>query len=251
MNKEEFIQNYIANRLSEADKVRAEELLKTDVELQELYETHQEMTAAFKLSNDKALKKRFQELDAIDTSETTTHEAKKFNFGMLGRIAIAAIFIVGAFFAINQFSSDGGVFESYFEVCPNTYLPITRGTTTQDAQFEAFKAYESGNYLKAATAFKNLLASDNNSSIQFYYAMSLMNQEKYDLALQELNNLTKENFDYQIESLWYAALIEIKKKNVASAEKHLQTLQQLNPTYKKEEIEMILEKLQSKKTGNL
>lgn len=243
MNKEEFIQNYIANRLSEADKVRAEELLKTDVELQELYETHQEMTAAFKLSNDKALKKRFQELDAIDTSETTIHEAKKFNFGMLGRIAIAAIFIVGAFFAINQFSSDGDVFESYFEVCPNTYLPVTRGTTEQDAQFEAFKAYESGKYSKAQLGFTELLAKAENLNIRFYYAMSLMNQEKYDLALQELNNLTAQNFDYQTESLWYAALIQIKKKNGASAEKYLQTLQQLNPQYKKEEIKSILEKL--------
>ena len=244
MNKEEFIQDYIANRLSEEDKVRAEELLKTDVELQELYETHQEMTAAFKLSNDRVLKKRLQELDALDTSETTTSGVKKFNFGMLSRIAIAAIFIVGAFFVINQFTASDTIFVSYFDACPNTYLPVTRGTTTQNAQFEAFKYYESGDYLKAEKTFKDLLASENNFNLRFYYAMSLMNQEKYDLALNELNKLTTITFDYQVESLWYAALIQIKNNNKETAKKHLQTILELNPKYKLEEIKTILEKFQ-------
>ncbi|MCH2194455.1 hypothetical protein [Kordia sp.] len=245
MNKEEFIQDYIADRLSDEDKVRAEELLKTDVELQELYESHLELTAAFQISNDKALKKHLQELDA-NTIEATDNGTKKSNFGMLKRIAIAAIFIIGAFFAINQFSANGDIFDSYFEVCPNTYLPITRGTSSPDATFEAFKSYESGNYLKAEKAFKDLLSSDDNPNIRFYYAMSLLNQEKSGLALKELNILTRNtnaNFDYQLESFWYVALIQFQQDKLEDAVKNLQVIQRVHPNFKAEEIKSILEKL--------
>ncbi|MFK7749981.1 MAG: tol-pal system YbgF family protein [Kordia sp.] len=240
MDTEEFIQNYIANRLSDAEKARAEELLKTDVEFQELYETHLELTSAFKISNDKALKKRFQQLDATETSIDTV---KKFNYGMLRNITIAAIFIVGAFFAIDQFTGNSDVFDTYFETYPNTFLPVTRGTTDKDAQFEAFKAYESGNYAKAQSDFVALLKKTNNPNIRFYYAMSLLNQKEYDLALKELNNLTVQNFDYQIESLWYAALIQIKNKDFKNAKGNLQTIQKLNSTYKSEAIRTILARM--------
>jgi len=244
MNKEEFIQDYIANRLSDAEKTRAEVLLKTDAELQELYEMHLDLTAAFKISNDKALKKRLQALDDADEMAEPTTVPKNTNFGMLRRIAIAAIFIVGVFIAVNQFTARGDVFETYFEVCPNTYLPVTRGIAKQHSSFEAFKAYESANYAAAATAFEQILKTENNPNIRFYYAMSLLNQEKFELALNELNKLTSEIFDYQAESLWYAALIHLKNKNTETVKNQLEQLQQLNPTYKSAEIQKILQELQ-------
>lgn len=244
MNKEEFIQDYIANRLSAEEKARAEELLQSDAELKELYELHQELTTAFKVSNDNALKKRLQALDENRSADTIPHSTQKNNFNILKRVAIAAIFIVGAFFAINQFTGGNAMFDGYFEVCPNTYLPVTRGTTSPNAQFEAFKLYESGDFESAEIAFQKLLENDSNTSIRFYYAMSLMNQEKYDLALNELNSLTNTTFDYQVESLWYTALIHIKNKNSAAATKQLEKLQKLNSNFKQEEINKILEKLE-------
>ncbi|AXG70012.1 hypothetical protein KORDIASMS9_02241 [Kordia sp. SMS9] len=243
MNKEEFIQDYIANRLSVEEKARAEKLLQSDAELQELYEMHQEMTAAFKLSNDKALKKRLQTLDDNREEEVIPLSPQKNNFTVIKRIAVAAVFIVGAFFAINQFTGNGDVFDAYFEICPNTYLPVTRGTTSQDAQFEAFTLYESNAFQSAEIAFEKLLKNEENSSIRFYYAMSLMNQEKYELALNELNSLTNTTFEYQAESLWYSALMHLKNKNSATAKEQLQKLQKLNSDYKQKEIMAILEKL--------
>ncbi len=243
MNKEEFIQDYIANRLSAEEKVRAENLLQSDAELKELYEMHQELTVAFKISNDKALKKRLQALDENSEEANISHSSPKNKFNFIKRIAIAAIFIVGAFFAINQFAGSNTMFDTYFEVCPNTYLPVTRGITSPNTQFEAFKQYESNDFESAEIAFKNILAKDANTSIRFYYAMSLMNQEKFELALNELNSLTNTTFDYQAESLWYAALIHLKNKNSATATKQLEQLQKLNANYKQEEITTILEKL--------
>ncbi|MEM6684493.1 MAG: hypothetical protein AAF617_01760 [Bacteroidota bacterium] len=245
MNKEELIQDYIANRLSDAEIAQAESLLKTDAEFQELYETHLELTAAFKISNEKALKKRLQALDTIDTTKITEtpQQKSKNTFTLVRRLAIAAILIVGAFIAVNQFVAQGDIFDSYFEVCPNTYLPVTRGTTNEDATFEAFKAYESGTYDQAALAFKQLLATDNNPNIRFYYAMSLLNQEKLTVALNELNAISNQTFDYQSESLWYAALIHIKKDNSAAAKTQLETLQNINPAYKSVKIQDILAKL--------
>jgi tetratricopeptide (TPR) repeat protein len=241
MNKEELIQDYIANRLSAEEKARVATLLATDVELQELLALHQDMAEAFAISNKKALKKHFQDLEAKSTSETTVTEAKN-NSGILRRFAIAAILIVGVFFAINQFTRND-VFDSYFEVCPNTYLPVTRGITNENLEFEAFKAYESGDFEKASTIFSEVLTKTKNSNLQFYHAMSLLNQQQYDSALAKLKVLTQESFEYQAEALWYAALVAIKNENSATAKNYLQQLQKVNPNYKTEAVTEILKEL--------
>ncbi|PTX63483.1 hypothetical protein C8N46_10183 [Kordia periserrulae] len=243
MNKEELIQQYIANRLSDVEKANVEALLTTDAEMQELYETHQEMATAFQLSNDRTLKKDLQALDATISSTDKLNKQGKRNFNVLYRVAIAAIFIVGAFFMLNQYLGKDTMFETYFEVCPNTYLPVTRGNSKQEATFEAFKAYESNDFAQAETAFKTILAGEENRNIRFYYAMSMLNQEKTDLALNELNTLTSQTFDYQAEALWYAALIHLKNNNTTAAKHLLEKLQKVNPAYKSEAIQSILSQL--------
>ncbi|WP_298425180.1 hypothetical protein [uncultured Kordia sp.] len=236
MDKEKFIQNYIANRLSEEEKANVEALLETDAEMQDLYETHKEMAAAFQLSNKKAIKKRLQ---ALDTEETGS-KRKGFFQNNYSKIAIVAVFILGVFFMINVLKSDGNLYDSYFEICPNTYLPVTRGDYQDTLEFEAFKSYESADFKTAETTFNTILKTDTNPTIQFYYAMSLLNQDKLDEALTQLQILNTKTFDYQLESLWYTALIQIKNKDVVSAEKHLNAIQQLDSVFKTKEIQAIL-----------
>ena len=243
MDKEEFIQDYIANRLSDEENKRAENLLETDAEFQELYATHQEMNAAFALSNQKALKKHFQDLEAGNEVESATTETSRNTTGIFRKLAIAAILIVGAFFAINQFTAKDDLFSTYFEVCANTYLPVTRGTSDQNQEFEAFKAYENGDFEQATILFSDLIANKKDTTIQFYYAMSLLNQEEYSSALAQLQNLITTDFDYKTEALWYAALIELRNENSATAKKYLQQIQTQQPNYKKEAIATILKDL--------
>lgn len=236
MDKEEFIQNYIANRLSDEDKTRFEELLKTDLEFQELYETHKEMVAAFQLSKSKEIKARLQELD----QEEIPVKTKSFFQSKFRKIAIVAVLVLGMFFMVNLLNSNGDLYETYFEICPNTYLPVTRGNTQNDIQFEAFKAYESNDFKTAETIFETILKTEKNTTIQFYYAMSLLNQDKFNLALAQLNSIQNKEFDYQVEALWYTALIQLKNKDIESAKQHLKTIQQLNKDFKTEEIQSIL-----------
>ncbi|MEM7105656.1 MAG: hypothetical protein AAF502_21135 [Bacteroidota bacterium] len=244
MDKEELIQDYLANRLSEEDKVLVDNLLKTDREFQKLYASHLELSMAFRISSEKALKKQLQELDASMTTESLDNNIKKSNFGLLRRLAIAAIFILGVFIGIDQFRADNDVFDSYYEICPNTYLPITRGETNTGKEYEVFKAYENGYYATAETNFEEILRSKNDLNIRFYYAMTLLNQDKYDLALAELKTLTDQTYDYQIESLWYAALIQIKKQDYNVAKEYLLKLRSLNSSYKSQEIPSILKAIQ-------
>ncbi len=238
MDKERLIQDYSANRLSEKEKARVEDLLKTDLEFSELYLEHKQVAIAFQISEKEALKKRLQKLD----TENTTSGIKKIVQSKFSQVAMVAVVIFGIFY-ITFFNSNDDIFESYFEISPNTYLPIVRGKTASDLKFEAFKAYERNDFEASAVAFHDLLKTDSNLNIQFYYAMSLLNQDKFDLALAQLNNLHKEKFDYQVESLWYAALIQIKKNDVESAKKHLLDIQQLNPNFKSAEIATILKDL--------
>ncbi|WP_420572286.1 anti-sigma factor family protein [Kordia sp.] len=239
MNREEIIQDYIANRLSEEEKMKVEALLETDVELQEMYETHTTLAEAFKLTKSDEIKARLQQLDRNEVIPTKKQVTRR----MFARIAIAAVFIFGIFFTVNQLQSTSDFYESYFEVCPNTYMPITRGNESESLQFEAFKAYENKDFKTAETTFTTVLETTNDLNITFYYAMSLLNQEKHDEALAALIPLSKKTFDYQVESLWYTALIQLKNKETEAAKKNLFTLQQLNSNFKTNEIQSILSSL--------
>ncbi|WP_046757319.1 tetratricopeptide repeat protein [Kordia jejudonensis] len=239
MQKEEFIQDYIANRLSDTEKARFETLLETDAEFREAYETYQEVAMAFQLSKSNEIKQRLQAIDALETT------AKTRNFFQLHfrKMAIAAVFIVGMFLTINALRSDGNMYDSYFEICPNTYLPVTRGENEQHVQFEAFKAYESADYATAEKIFNTILKTDKNPTTRFYYAMSLLNQEKFDLALAQLETLRSITFDYQVETLWYAALIELKNENFERAKSNFEAIDNLDKNFKATEIQEILAKL--------
>lgn len=239
MNKEEFIQNYIANRLSEEEKEKVEALLKTDVELKEIYEGYKEMAVAFRLSKTEALKKRFQEID----EQSTTTRKTRFALSKWSKIIVAAVFILGVFFMVRTLQSKEDLYASYFEICPNTYLPVTRGEEAANPTFEAFKAYENNDFKTAASQFEHILKTSDNKNIRFYYGMSLLNQEQYDLALEQLFLVNKESFDYQLESLWYTALIKLKKQQKNHAKQILTAIQQLNSDFKSEEIKTLLEQL--------
>jgi len=241
MNKEQLIQDYIANRLSEVDRKRVDDLLETDSEWKEAYIAYVEVADAFQISERDALKKRFQELDATTPTISILSRIKKRYLVKLSRMAVILV-IIGLFYVIGLTNSSNGVFESYFEICPNTYMPITRGmnVSTESKEFEAFKAYETADFETSEIAFNELLKTTKNPTIRFYYAMSLLNQDKFNSALAQLKTINTTHFDYQAESLWYSALIYSKNNDMEQSKKNLLRIQELYPNFKADDVRSIL-----------
>jgi tetratricopeptide (TPR) repeat protein len=158
-------------------------------------------------------------------------------------LAVACAVVLGFFFNIYTSETGSTLYDSNFDVLPNTYQPITRGTS-ENENLKAFEAYENGDFKTAEAEFEDILKTSTNPNIQFYYGLSLLNQSKFDLALEEFNKITDINYEYQAELLWYKALIHIKKEAYPKAKEYLEILNAQNANFKAKERNVLLKKLQ-------
>ncbi|WP_179021162.1 hypothetical protein [Winogradskyella forsetii] len=237
MNTERRIQDYLANRLSEKDRIEVENLLETDADFKSEFESHRDIFIAFKIAEAKKLKTHFQELE--DTLPKEKSNLKKFKYAYL---AIASILVIGFFYNILSSESGNDLFESNFEISPNTYQPVTRSNNSNKNN-SAFIAYENGDFITAEKEFEVLLATSNNPNIRFYYASSLLNQSKIDSALKEFKTLNAINFEYLEESLWYTALIYLKKEDYSNSKAILNKLDTINSAFEIEKRKQLTKKL--------
>ena len=141
MNTDERIQNYINNRLSDEDRKLVEDLLDSDLDFKVEFDTHTDVSEAFKISEAKALKKELKALDHADSpNKTNTNSTRKYMY-----LAVACVFLLGFFFTVYNTTSGAKLFNSNFEIYPNTYQPVTRGHTSTSNN-AAFIAYENGDF---------------------------------------------------------------------------------------------------------
>ncbi|MBC2843639.1 tetratricopeptide repeat protein [Winogradskyella flava] len=240
MNNEELIQDYIANRLSEKEKAKVERLLETNSGFKTAFESHKDIAVAFKVSEADKLKTYFKQLE--DNPVNSTSLFNKFKYVYL---AVASIIAIGFFY--NSFNTVSGneLFNSNFEIYPNTYQPVTRSNESS-ANNDAFVAYEKNDFITAERDFETLLKTSENPNIRFYYALSLLNQSKFDLALKQFEILDGKEYDYIEESLWFSALIQVKKENDIKAKEKLNQLKILKSAFKSEERKLLLQKLNNR-----
>ena len=235
MNHENLILKYFNKTLSKKEETLISNLLETDATFKVLFNEHENMHMAFKLNEKAHLKNRLKQLDPIEVLPIKKTLNKK-----LISLALACCLAVVAFYF---FSNNTMSYHNYFEVYPNVYQPVVRGSESKNN--EAFIAYENKNYLKAENDFKAIIKVNNtDANIEFYYAMSLLNQNKFSEAKAVLNKLKNKNHNFKPETLWYAALISINNKDLELAKKELNTLLKLNSDFKKEETKQLLKRLE-------
>jgi len=237
MNPEELITKYFNKTLSKAEENTFTSLLNTDAHFKALFEEHKNMQVAFKI-NEKAKLKEF-----LNTLETPK---KPFIKTFLNQktivLAAACCLVLGVFYFFNSNNTPLNIYDNYFEVYPNVLEPVVRGKTSTNS--EAFKAYENKSYLKAEKLFETTLKLKPNSNIEFYYAMSLLNQDKLHEAQNVLNDIKLKTHDFEAEVFWYSALIAIKQNDFISAKKELHALNQLKSDFKKLESNRLLKRLE-------
>ena len=155
-------------------------------------------------------------------------------------MAAMVLVIIGLSIYLNFFNTS--LYDKYFETYPNVYQPVVR-STSQSMTDKAFMYYENKKYKEAQQSFELLLKSNPNPNIRFYYALSLLNDDKTEKASTEFENLLDTNFEFQPEVYWYYALAEIKLKNLDQAKTILETAENLNFSFKAKERKKILKDL--------
>lgn len=233
MEHEELIQHYFKKTLSKKDMDKVLQLKASDLEFETKFNDYEDVQNAFKL-NEKAALRIF--LNTIDQKSPSFYN--KFINPKVIAIAIASCAIIG-FFYFNSLNTPSNLYNSYYDSYPNVYQPIVRGDDANE-NTTAFEAYENGKFLKAEKAFKTLSAQTNDDNLLFYYAMSLLNQNKLTEASQVLETLKTKNHEFLAEVYWYSALIDVKNNNYDKAIQNLNNVKKINKDFKNQDIEQLL-----------
>ena len=237
MNKEDLLQKYFKNTLSQKEGEHLKSLLETDADFKASFEEYNNFNLAFESHEAGALKSFLKSLDNTDKIQ----QIKWYKNTKIIYLA-AAILVIALCIPFLVKPDVNNLYNDYFDLYPNVEQPIVRGYEETEIS-TAFKAYEAEEFPAAIDAFQNLLEEDNNPNYRFYYAMSLLNNDQSDLALEELSQLENIDFDYQNEVLWYKALIHLKNNENKQAIAKLNELENSGSSFKSKERKVLLQQL--------
>lgn len=220
-NFEDKMDAYIQNKMNELErKVFEKELLK-DPEKKERFEQHKEAVQMIEIAS---LKKQLDRIEhEVDQKQKSISQKKTKVISLFPRaqmIGIAAsmtILIVAAvwIFYPSPKSTEHFAFRKYYQKDPG--LPTTMGVSDQITLDQAMLLYKQNDYKEALHAFETLINESPNDTIQYYYAMSLMELDQFAEAEKTLRKLEIQSPNLQQRRDWYLimALLQLNKENEA------------------------------------
>ncbi len=198
-------------------------------------------------NNDEALKNIESEALKQIESRLSTEVIKPVKSNMPKLIILLVILLGLSFFLITKIAggnNNQNLYASNYEAPPFLLSSTERSSDSSvDAIADIKNLYAQKNYnacLEAMTANNNALLKEN-TNLELYQAICLLEQDNASMAAEVLSNPAIEIEDVR---LWYLSLAQISKGDQNAAKATLQSLIDLPGTYKEEEATSILEKLQ-------
>ncbi len=159
-----------------------------------------------------------QDVDAVkrQVNKSIGRSRKRFAYGFTSAAAVILLLILTLLIVNRDFSANERLFAAYFKPIAAEMLPL-RGDNRESARFEAFLAYNRGDYALAATQFESLLASNPGSdTLALYSALAHIMDEEYAAALGHLEGLeNNSSSSYYEHAEWYLALLYLRQDNTA------------------------------------
>ncbi|MEX0997549.1 MAG: tetratricopeptide repeat protein [Flavobacteriaceae bacterium] len=214
-----LFEDYLTQSLTETERNAFEKRLDEDTAFREAFELYKE-TSAFlehKFSDTTerdAFKENLSKISSTHSVETKA-PSKKIRLLHPWKLAVAAsiVVIVGVFYA-QWFTTP--VYQDFADY-PQISLTV-RGESNQ-IKAEAENAFNAQNYQDALPLFKSLLETEpENTEIQLYLAVSLVEENAFAEADSLFDTLLKEPSAYLNLARWYASLSKLKQKEYAETE---------------------------------
>lgn len=222
MNEERYIlfSQYLENELSEDEKTNFEKQLYENSELASTFEIFKELNLHLenKFRNEKDLKAFEKNLKSISKKHFKTKKPKVVAFKPWQYAAAASVAIlVGLFF----FQNINPSFEDYNN--PENAYFTERGDVNENLK-SAQDAFNSKNYKVAIPHFEAVLKENKSPEIQYFYAVSLLEDNQFQKAETNLTELKSGTSIYKNKATWYLALSKLKQKEYKSCKEILLTI---------------------------
>ncbi|MES2574601.1 MAG: tetratricopeptide repeat protein [Bacteroidota bacterium] len=219
MNEERYIvfDQYLANELSAEEKTNFEKQLSEDEELASAFETFKELNLHLdnKFGNATELNTFKKNLKSISAEHFKTKKSKVIAFRPW-QYAVAAS--VAVLFGLFVFQNINPSFDEYNN--PEMATFIERGDVNENLK-QAQDAFNAKQYETAIPYFESILKEKKSAEIQFFYAISLLEENQFQKAETNLSELKSGNSLYKNKAIWYLALSKLKQKDYKSCEEIL------------------------------
>jgi hypothetical protein len=213
MNEELYIgfESYLNNELPPEEKIQFEIKLKTDNEFNKEFELYKETTLFLnhKFSkNTTDFKQNLQSISKEYFSENQQKPTKVISFKPWYFAAAASVAIVlGTWFGMQN---NNPTYED-FNQHENAYF-IERGEADLNMK-NAQDFFNNHQFNKAVVAFEKI-KNIHNPELQYYYAIALIETNKYHKAESILKSIQQGSSAYKDKAVWFLALSKLKQEKI-------------------------------------
>lgn len=222
MNEERYILfgQYLENELSAEEKTNFEKQLSEDQEFASAFEIFKDLNLHLenKFGNATELNTFKKNLKSISKEHFKTKKPKVVAFKPW-QYAIAAS--VAIFVGLFVFQNINPSFEDYNN--PEMATFIERSDVNENLKL-AQEAFNSKKYKTAIPYFEAILTANKSPEIQYFYAISLLEENQIQKAEANLVELKSGISVYKNKATWYLALSKLKQKEYKSCKEILLTI---------------------------
>ncbi|MFC4721379.1 tol-pal system YbgF family protein [Geojedonia litorea] len=236
MDKDELIANYFLGNLTPDEEQKFEYLMQTDTDFKKDVEFQSQVKDAIFRHERHNLKQRLQDVEK-DLIPKNTNKIK-----WLVAAAILISLSVGYYIFDSSYTYTE-LYAIYFEPAPNIVHPIVRDGIEDNDETKAFVAYQKQDYKLAAQLFDKVFQDTKTSEILFYEAISLMEINNIDQAIEKFEIHKKYNDLLSNKTHWYMALAYIKQNNIEKAKDVLNLIINNQESYNYKKAKELLRKL--------
>ena len=222
MNEERYILfgQYLENELSDQEKTTFEKQLSEDQELALAFEIFKDLNLHLenKFGNEQELKAFKNNLKSISKEHFKSKKSKVVAFKPWQYAIAASIAILVGLFIFQNINPS---FEDYNN--PEMATFVERGDVNENLKL-AQDAFNAKNYKTAIPYFEAILKVNKSPEIQYFYAVSLLEDNQFQKAETNLSELKSGTSIYKNKATWYLALSKLKQEEYKSCKEILLTI---------------------------
>ena len=223
MNEEKYIlfDQYLQGELTAAARLDFEKQLSENqelaLELETFKDVQSQLEAKFGFETERIA---FEEnLKAISEEHFKAGKTKVISIKPWGYLVAASVAVLLGLFLFNPVSKPG--FEDYNQY-ENAYL-TERGTAAANLKL-AETAFNAKDYAKAIPLFEAVLKENKTAEIQYFYGVSLLENNQIKQAETAFNEIKSGNSIYKNKAIYGLALAKLKQKDYKSCKEILLTI---------------------------
>jgi hypothetical protein len=223
MNEEHFLafDQYLQGEMTDEDKLIFEEQMKSDPEMASAFETFKDLNLHLehKFGQTDELETFKDNLKGISKKHFKNSKPKVIAFKPWQYAAAASVAVLFGILFLDQKSNP--TFEEYNQ--PETAFFTERGEANDNLKL-AQDAFNAKQYKTAIPLFETILKTDQSAEIQYFYGVSLLEENKLQEAETVFTALETGNSIYKNKAIWSLALSKLKQKDFKSCKELLLTI---------------------------